>query len=96
MLKRFFDISLSGLGLMLSSPLWVAIATAIKIEDGGPIFYSQPRVGKDCKDFQSVKFRSMVPDSDARWGAVPAKERRSALLLSAGIGHEHMRGLRPS
>jgi len=75
MLKRLFDVSLSGLGLIISSPLWAAIAVAIKVEDGGPIFYGQPRVGKDCKEFQSVKFRSMVPDSDAKWGVVPAKER---------------------
>jgi lipopolysaccharide/colanic/teichoic acid biosynthesis glycosyltransferase len=75
MLKRAFDISLSGVGLLLSSPLWAAISLAIKIEDGGPIFYRQLRVGKDCKEFQSVKFRSMVPDSDAKWGAVPATER---------------------
>jgi lipopolysaccharide/colanic/teichoic acid biosynthesis glycosyltransferase len=74
MLKRLFDISLSGLGLVLSSPLWALIAIAIKLEDGGPIFYGQSRVGKDCREFQSIKFRSMVADSDARWGVVPAKE----------------------
>ncbi len=75
MLKRAFDISLSGIGLIVSSPLWATIAIAIKLEDGGPIFYGQPRVGKDCKEFQSVKFRSMVPDSDKKWGVVPATER---------------------
>ena len=75
MLKRLFDISLSGLGLIVSSPLWAIFALAIKIEDGGPIFYGQPRVGKDCKEFQNFKFRSMVPDSDAKWGAVAATER---------------------
>jgi len=74
MLKRFFDIFLSGLGLIISSPLWVTFAVAIKLEDGGPIFYGQPRVGRNCKEFQSVKFRSMVPDSDAKFGAVPATE----------------------
>ena len=74
MLKRLFDISLSGLGLLISAPLWVAIAAAIKLEDGGPIFYRQPRVGKGCREFQSVKFRSMRPDSDAKWGAVAAQE----------------------
>jgi lipopolysaccharide/colanic/teichoic acid biosynthesis glycosyltransferase len=75
MLKRLFDISLSGLGLLVSSPLWAGIAIAIKLEDGGPIFYRQPRVGKDCQDFESIKFRSMVADSDAKWGVIPAKER---------------------
>ena len=74
MLKRSFDISLAGLGLILSSPLWALIAVAIKLEDGGPIFYGQPRVGKNCREFQSVKFRSMVADSDAKWGAMPAQE----------------------
>ena len=57
MLKRLFDISLSGLGLLVSSPLWALIAIAIKLEDGGPIFYRQPRVGKACHDFESIKFR---------------------------------------
>jgi lipopolysaccharide/colanic/teichoic acid biosynthesis glycosyltransferase len=75
MLKRLFDISLSGLGLFMSSPLWALIAIAIKLEDGGPIFYGQSRVGKDCQEFQSIKFRSMVPDSDVKWGVIPATER---------------------
>ena len=68
MLRRLFDIALSALGLILSSPLWGAFAVAIKMEDGGPIFYRQPRVGKGCKEFESIKFRSMVPDSDVRGG----------------------------
>jgi lipopolysaccharide/colanic/teichoic acid biosynthesis glycosyltransferase len=74
MFKRLFDILLSGLGLILSSPLWALIATAIKLEDGGPVFYRQPRVGKDCREFMSTKFRSMVEESDATWGATPAQE----------------------
>ncbi len=74
MLKRLFDIALSGLGLILSSPLWALIAAAIKLEDGGPIFYRQPRVGKNCQEFTSVKFRSMVADSDAKWGVIPAQK----------------------
>ena len=72
MLKRFFDIALSSLGLLVSLPLWGLIALAIKLEDGGPVFYRQARVGKDCREFPSFKFRSMVPDSDKRWGPVPA------------------------
>jgi lipopolysaccharide/colanic/teichoic acid biosynthesis glycosyltransferase len=75
LLKRLFDIGISGTGMALSSPLWLAIAVAIKLEDGGPVFYRQPRVGKNCREFMSLKFRSMVPDSDARWGAVPAAEK---------------------
>lgn len=72
MAKRAFDLFLSGLGLILSSPLWAVIALAIKIEDGGPVFYRQLRVGKDNREFTSFKFRSMVADAEQKWGAVPA------------------------
>lgn len=71
-MKRSFDILLSSLGLIFSAPIWALIASAIKLEDGGPVFYRQPRVGKDNQEFVSVKFRSMRSDSDARWGALPA------------------------
>jgi len=71
-LKRLFDVCLSAVGLVFSLPLWSLIALAIKLEDGGPIFYRQPRVGKDCREFSSIKFRSMRPDSDQICGAVPA------------------------
>jgi len=66
--KRWLDIVLSGAGLILSAPLWVAIALAIKAEDGGPIFYGQERVGNGGSRFKSWKFRSMAPDSDRRFG----------------------------
>lgn len=71
-LKRAFDISLSALGLVISSPLWTLFALAIKMEDGGPVFYSQERVGKGGKRFRSWKFRSMVPDADQRFGPLQA------------------------
>src|SRR5712692_3792171 len=74
MIKRLFDIVLSGTGLLVSSPLWGIIAAAIKLEDGGPVFYRQQRVGKGGREFSSLKFRSMVADSDAKWGVVPAAE----------------------
>jgi lipopolysaccharide/colanic/teichoic acid biosynthesis glycosyltransferase len=72
MLKRGFDILLSGVGLIVSLPLWGIIALAVKLNDGGPIFYRQGRVGKDGRVFTGLKFRSMVPDSDKKWGVVPA------------------------
>jgi lipopolysaccharide/colanic/teichoic acid biosynthesis glycosyltransferase len=71
-LKRCFDILLSSIGLIASMPLCALIATAIKLDDGGPVFYRQPRVGKNRREFISVKFRSMRRDSEARWGVVPA------------------------
>jgi len=71
-LKRGFDILLSGVGLIVSLPLWGIIALAVKLHDGGPVFYRQERVGKDRRVFTGLKFRSMVADSDRKWGVVPA------------------------
>ncbi len=74
MLKRTFDMTLSAVGLVLSWPLWALTALAIKLEDGGPVFYRQRRVGKGGREFVALKFRSMVANSDQAWGAVPAAE----------------------
>jgi lipopolysaccharide/colanic/teichoic acid biosynthesis glycosyltransferase len=73
--KRTFDVMLSGFGLVLSSPLWALLATAIKLEDGGPIFFAQERVGLGGRVFTALKFRSMRPDAEAIVGAVQATER---------------------
>jgi lipopolysaccharide/colanic/teichoic acid biosynthesis glycosyltransferase len=73
-LKRTFDILVSGIGLAVSLPLWGLIVLAVKLEDGGPVFYQQRRVGKATREFTGLKFRSMVPDSEDKWGAVPASE----------------------
>jgi len=74
MLKRGFDMLLSGVGLLVSLPLWGIISLAVKLYDGGPVFYRQARVGKDGRVFRGLKFRSMVPESDQKWGVVPAAE----------------------
>jgi len=58
-LKRPFDIFLSLVGLILSLPIFGIIAAAIKIEDGGPVFFVQERVGKGGKRFRMIKFRTM-------------------------------------
>jgi lipopolysaccharide/colanic/teichoic acid biosynthesis glycosyltransferase len=71
-LKRPFDMTLSGLGLLLSSPLSLLIAAAIKLEDRGPVFYRQDRVGRRGRTFQVIKFRSMIPDAEKAQGAVQA------------------------
>jgi lipopolysaccharide/colanic/teichoic acid biosynthesis glycosyltransferase len=74
MIKRLFDATLAASGLVLSSPLWVAIPLAIKLEDGGPIFFPQDRVGKNGRVFKALKFRSMRPDAEALTGPVQATE----------------------
>jgi len=71
--KRPFDLLVSGLGLMASAPLWAIIALGVKLEDGGPVFYGQQRVGRGGKRFRSLKFRSMVSDSDERFGPLQAE-----------------------
>jgi lipopolysaccharide/colanic/teichoic acid biosynthesis glycosyltransferase len=62
-LKRAFDVVVSGAGLVASAPLWLLIAAAIKAEDGGPVLFVQNRVGLGGTAFRALKFRSMVPDA---------------------------------
>jgi lipopolysaccharide/colanic/teichoic acid biosynthesis glycosyltransferase len=57
--KRFLDILISFLGLMILSPVFLIICIAIKIDDPGPVFFVQKRVGKNKRYFKLHKFRSM-------------------------------------
>lgn len=57
--KRIIDIVLAILGLIVASWLYVVIMIVIVIDDPGPVFFTQKRVGKDKKYFQLIKFRSM-------------------------------------
>jgi lipopolysaccharide/colanic/teichoic acid biosynthesis glycosyltransferase len=74
MAKRLLDVMLAGAGLIASAPLWVAIAALIKIEDGGPVFFSQERVGCRGRRFDAMKFRSMIVDAEAGTGPIQAGE----------------------
>ena len=74
MIKRAFDCALAGVGLLISAPLWALLAIAIKIEDGGPVLFRQGRVGLNGRVFDALKFRSMIPDAEARTGPVQATE----------------------
>lgn len=69
-LKRPLDLLLSGIGLTLAAPIFAAVALAIKLEDRGPVFYTQERVGRNGARFKLMKFRSMVPDAEAKTGPV--------------------------
>ena len=66
--KRMFDIALSGVGLCVSAPLWLVAAALVKLEDGGPVFYRQERVGLRGRTFTVLKFRSMVTDAEREHG----------------------------
>ena len=73
-MKRVFDMALAGAGLVASAPLWVLFGAAIKLEDGGSVFFTQERVGLRGRVFNALKFRSMCPDAEAGVGAVQATE----------------------
>lgn len=59
--KRIFDVVASSVGLALLTPLFIVIAIAIWIDDGGPVFYRQIRIGRGGRPFKIEKFRSMKP-----------------------------------
>ena len=65
-LKRAFDLVGAAAALVLLSPLFAAIALAIALESGRPVFFRQVRVGRDGRHFCIRKFRTMVPDAEAR------------------------------
>ena len=63
-IKRAGDFLAVLLGLLILAPVFAAIALAIKLEDGGPVFFSQTRIGAGGKPFRVWKFRSMVTDAE--------------------------------
>lgn len=65
-LKRVFDVAVSFALLLLLSPLFVLIAVAVWVEDGGPVSFAQPRVGQYGRRFKMYKIRSMCLDAEAR------------------------------
>ncbi len=73
-LKRLTDIVLSLLFIALSVWIFVIAAAAIKLHDGGPVFYRQKRLTKGGRVFDIIKFRTMVPDAESQSGAVLACE----------------------
>jgi lipopolysaccharide/colanic/teichoic acid biosynthesis glycosyltransferase len=74
-LKRLFDASLAAAGLVLSAPVWALAAALIKLEDGGPVFYRQERVGQNGVVFDVLKFRSMVVDAERDRAPLQASAR---------------------
>lgn len=84
-LKRPFDVFLSGLGLILSSPLWLALSLMIWFGDRGPIFYLQERVGRGGRVFKAIKFRSMIRDAEKDSGAVQAVENDPRVTMIGRI-----------
>ena len=69
-LMRALDVAGAALALLLFAPLLLLIAAAVKLEDGGPVFYAQQRLGRGGRNFGCLKFRSMAPDAAARLQAL--------------------------
>jgi len=71
--KAVFDRLLAGLLVIALSPVFLVVALLIKFRDGGAVFFRQTRVGIDGRDFTMLKFRSMVPDAEARLAEIRAE-----------------------
>ncbi len=75
-IKRTCDILVSLVALILASPIMLIEALCIKLEDGGPVFFKQPRVTKDGAIFQVLKFRTMIVDADKNRKRLASQDAR--------------------
>jgi len=109
--KRLFDIAASGLGIVITFPLWLAAVAGIEMSDPGPVFYMADRVGMGNASFRMFKFRSMRVDDKAdeksfkadtgrifRWGQIMRDLKIDELpqLLNVFMGDMSIVGPRPA
>jgi lipopolysaccharide/colanic/teichoic acid biosynthesis glycosyltransferase len=66
MVKRFFDVVISAIGLLLLSPFFLLLVVVIKLDSPGPVFYRGMRIGRHGRPFKIYKFRSMVADAERK------------------------------
>ena len=89
--KRAFDLAVASVGLLLASPLLLAIAVATRLSSRGPILYGQDRMGLDGRVFRMLKFRTMRSDAEADSGPVwtrqddPRRTRLGAFLRRTSL-----------
>ncbi len=111
MLKRFIDVIVASLCLIILSPLYLYIALRVKLSSPGPIMYSQDRIGKNNKAFSILKFRSMHLNAEAagpqlsneddprvtKWGRIMRKWRLDELpqMINVLKGEMSLVGPRP-
>ena len=74
-IKRLLDIVLSGIAIVVLSPVYLIIVIVVRIQMGSPVLFSQDRIGKDEKIFKLYKFRSMTNAKDSEGNLLPDKER---------------------
>ena len=82
-MNRALDVALAGAGLALASPVLAAAALAVKLEDRGPVLFRQTRVGKDGRDFELLKLRTMVVGAEKQ-GAGYAVDRGDPRITRVG------------
>ena len=82
-MNRVFDVAGSAVGLAVSSPFLAVAALAIKLDDGGPVFYRQRRVGHHGEEFDLLKLRTMVVGAETQ-GAGWAVNRGDPRITRAG------------
>lgn len=78
--KRFFDISLSIIGILISLPLMVVISFLILFEDPGPVFYIKNSVGKGGKNFKLIKFRTLKSGAEESVSVIAGGEHKEIVL----------------
>ena len=79
-MKRTMDVVLSFAAAVITLPFFAVISAAIKLTDGGPVFYKQVRLTKDRKEFEIYKFRTMIQNAEAESGARLASEKDPRIL----------------
>ncbi len=79
-MKRTMDVVLSFAAAVITLPFFAVIGAAIKLTDGGPVFYKQVRLTKDRKEFEIYKFRTMIQNAEAESGARLASEKDPRIL----------------
>ena len=75
LIKRIIDLILSGIALLLLSPVYLIVAVLVRVKLGSPVLFSQERPGKNEKVFRMYKFRSMTDERDAEGNLLPDEIR---------------------
>lgn len=83
-IKRMLDAFMASFALVISLPIMILAAIAIKLTSPGPIFYSQERVGKDGKLFSILKLRTMIPNAEAHTGPTLSTGTRDTRVTRVG------------
>lgn len=83
--KRLFDLSAAALGLVLSSPVWLAITFLLWLEDPGPLLFVKNSVGRGGLNFRQFKFRTMVREAENTTGPVLSHEGDTRVLRTGRL-----------